>query len=356
MKKATKIFFISKLVILFWFVISFFIDIPKVEFSYLGEEGLLNPFTFYDSEHFLWIAKHGYTNNHLYAFFPLYPFLIRLLGYIGLSYPLAGVLISWICSWGVSILLYKMLPEEKKTLGVWLWCLSPIAIYSISVYTESLFVLLSLFAWKLYKDEKYILAGIFAGLSALTRNIGIVFVGMIILDELRKKKRLKEILHFSIPSISIGSIYPLYLWITTGDIFKFATAQSEWGRSSFTPWLAIIRDIKFLFSGSGQEIAIVLNIVVLIFALYLVFKNIKKEPILSVFILLGSILPLFAPATMGNLPSTTSLFRYIFGMFPIYFFILNMNINEKNQKYFYTMYLFTMGIVTTLVFLKRFVG
>ena len=80
-----------------------------------------------------------------------------------------------------------MLPEEKKTLGVWLWCLSPIAIYSISVYTESLSVLLSLSAWKLYKDEN-IFAGIFAGLSALTRNIGIVFVGMIILDELRKRR------------------------------------------------------------------------------------------------------------------------------------------------------------------------
>ena len=356
MKKAIKIFFISKIIILFWFVVSLFVNIPKVEFSYLGVEGFLNPFTFYDSEHFLWIAEYGYTNNHLYAFFPLYPLLIRVLAFIGLSYPLAGVLISWVSAWGVSVLLYKMLPDDKKDLGVWLWCLSPIAIYSISVYTEALFVFLSLLSWKLYKDEKWFLSGLLAGLSALTRNIGIVFVGMIIMDSLKNKKRFKDTLSFSVPSILIGSIYPLYLWITTGDMFKFATAQTEWGRTSIAPWSTIIRDIKFLFSGSGQEIAIVLNIIVLLLSLYLVFKNIKKETTLSVFLLLGSILPLFAPATLGNLPSTTSLFRYIFGLFPIYFFILKMNIKEKYKKYFYASYLFAMGIVTTLVFLKRFVG
>ena len=110
------------------------------------------------------------------------------------------------------------------------------------VYTESLFMFLTLLGYYLYKKDKYFLSSIIVGLSILTRNSGIILWGAIGLDMLYrlfiakdKTIKFKNILIFGIVSLLIGMIYPTYLYLETGNFLEFTSVQNEyWHRESGT--------------------------------------------------------------------------------------------------------------------------
>lgn len=141
---------------------------PWLTLNLSEENSLLNIFVFHDAQYYIGIAKQGYSfiaeqntpvfksTNLSYAFFPLYPLLIRVVHFFtGISYSLSGILISLFCFISSTLILYKLLPEGTKEYGIWLWCFNPISIYFFSIYTESLFVFLTLLSWYFYNKNKY---------------------------------------------------------------------------------------------------------------------------------------------------------------------------------------------------------
>lgn len=326
-------------------------------------------FKFFDSQHYLRIAEFGYKEPSLYAFFPLYPILIKVLTYIIPSYPISGFIISNISSL-LSVLILNEITKEKN--NIWIitcFIFTPILGYTSLVYTESLFILLTLLGYHLYKKDKYILSAIVVGLSILTRNSGIILWGAIGLDMLyrlitKKEKpiKFKNILFFGLISLMIGMIYPIYLYIETGDFLKFASVQVEyWYRSTGTPIHNFLSDLIVLKRGGvalGMHLTqFIQNWISFIFAFIIGIKIYKKDKTASIY----TIVSLIAfTITYRNVESwqtlaSVSLFRYVLGLFPIYLY-LSDNKKESINKTIYLVFILLSVFNSILIYSGSFLG
>jgi Mannosyltransferase (PIG-V) len=148
----------------------------------LGSVGnvLAAPAVRWDSIHYLAIAEHGYAVAGNTPFFPLYPLLVRVLGYVLGSDPLAGVAISTV-SFAVALALLHRLTEleldrRAADATVLLVALAPLSFFFTAVYTESLFLALSLGALYAARRERWALAAAIGALAAVTRVPGALLV------------------------------------------------------------------------------------------------------------------------------------------------------------------------------------
>jgi hypothetical protein len=148
----------------------------------LGAVGnvLAAPSIRWDSIHYLAIAGHGYAAAADTAFFPMYPLLIRALGAVIGSAPVAGVVISAISLTVALALLHRLteleLGRRAADATVMLLALSPLSFFFTAVYTESLFLALSLGAVYAGRRGRWAVAGALAGLAAVTRVPGVLLV------------------------------------------------------------------------------------------------------------------------------------------------------------------------------------
>jgi hypothetical protein len=132
------------------------------------------------------------------AFFPLLPWLERLLAAVGpLSYADAGFIVSALASlaaaWGIFAVVDHVYGQKEEgatrtpgrvvagdgRAGVWavlLWAVLPVGIVQSMAYSESLFTALA--AWSLYTvlTGRWVVAGGLALLAGLTRPVGLAVV------------------------------------------------------------------------------------------------------------------------------------------------------------------------------------
>ena len=323
----------------------------------------LSIFELYDSEHYINMAKYGYQESYLYAFFPLYPILIKIFKIFIPSYQIAGALISNICSF-LSLLIINDLTKEKDNLNnIVCFLFSPILAFTSIVYTESLFMLLTLLGYYLYKKDKYFLSSVIVGLSILTRNSGIILWGAIGLDMLyrffiTKDKTIKfrSILIFGLTSLLIGMIYPTYLYLETGNFLEFASVQNEyWNRETGTLITGIIKDIKVIFRSTD---ALMINIIIFLenwISFFLIFilgiKIFKKDKVSSIYIIVSLIAfsTSYRDIDFWLTLSSISLFRYVFNLFPIYIYLFD-NKKDRTKTIIFLLFWFISIINTIFIY------
>jgi Mannosyltransferase (PIG-V) len=109
---------------------------------------LFAPAARFDSAWYLAIADHGYEVSGRAAFFPLFPGLIRITADLFGSPLIAGVFISSACGLGALYLLHRLVTLdfglERARSVVWLAAWFPGAMVLSAVYSESLFLLVSI--------------------------------------------------------------------------------------------------------------------------------------------------------------------------------------------------------------------
>ncbi|MDE3131725.1 MAG: hypothetical protein KGL16_11285 [Acidobacteriota bacterium] len=134
----------------------------------------------WDAVHYLSIAQHGYTTPVSAAFFPLYPLLIRLAAVITGSYVIAGVLISFIAFAIALELLYRLTDEEldgQVARGVvLLLAFAPLSLFFSAIYTESLFLALSVGVLYLTRHDRLVSASLAAAAASLTHIEGVLLL------------------------------------------------------------------------------------------------------------------------------------------------------------------------------------
>lgn len=231
----------------------------------------------WDTGWYLGIADNGYTATTAvnlnyqadYAFFPLYPLIIRLFNLVVNNNFISGIIISNICLLTSSIYLYALVyldeSEDVALRSVKYLFLFPTAYILSGVFTESLYLALALTSFYYARKGDWPIAGSLGFLLSLTRSLGVFIFIPLLYEYLKSKPISRDISYlFLIPfGLLLFMIYNFYL---TGDFLAFVHIQSAWGRSFMGPMSAIIgglisKDAVTLFMAVFASICLLLLIV-----------------------------------------------------------------------------------------------
>ncbi|HEU0316812.1 MAG TPA: mannosyltransferase family protein, partial [Solirubrobacteraceae bacterium] len=154
-----------------------------------GRDALVAPFARWDSVWYLAIARDGYTDGGAgTAFFPLYPLLVALVAQLGPGVLGAGVLVSVACLFVALRLLWRLTELElggahpqAARLTVLATALGPMAFFLTAIYSESLFLALSVGAFLAARQGRWAQAAGLGALGAATRSQGILLMGALAL-------------------------------------------------------------------------------------------------------------------------------------------------------------------------------
>jgi hypothetical protein len=110
----------------------------------------------------------------------------------------------------------------------------PMSLFLQAVYSESLFLALSLAAFLAAERRRFGWAGVAAGLALLTRSAGLALLPALALLAWRAPSRGRAFAALAIAP-ALFALFPLYLWWKLGDAWAFLHAQDLWHRYS-TPF------------------------------------------------------------------------------------------------------------------------
>jgi hypothetical protein len=208
-------------------------------------DAILDPFGKWDGIWYQRIADYGYdptvAHGNGVAFSPLYPLMVReVASALSITYLAAGVLISTVCFLVALVLLHGLIArrsgERVARTAVWLTAFFPVAYLFSSVYTESLYLLLTVLAFVLIERGWVIGSSIVGALTVLARPQGILLTPALAVriwkDQGRRPSwgmalRMLPLLLMPIAYVAFGA----YLYYRTGDPFATQTAQAAgWGR------------------------------------------------------------------------------------------------------------------------------
>ncbi|MBO0836618.1 MAG: hypothetical protein J2P28_14075 [Actinobacteria bacterium] len=133
-----------------------------------------------DANWFLEIARDGYSDtNGSAAFYPAYPLLIRIVGFLFLGHQLpAAYVVSNGALVAALVILYRLTEREFGTdfarRSVLYLAVFPTAFFLFDTYSEALFLLAAVGAFYLARSGRWGWAGLTAVVAALTRSMGVV--------------------------------------------------------------------------------------------------------------------------------------------------------------------------------------
>lgn len=243
--------FVSWRVILyiFLFLSVFFI---KLEKDFIGgrlENYLKAPYLWawanFDGEHYLSIAYRGYQPLK-YFFFPVYPIIIRfftgLFNQRFISYAISGFLVSNISFLIALYGFWKLVKLDFKInivkYSIALLLLFPTSFYFGSVYSESLFLALTVWLFYFARKGKWIWAGLLGAISTATRIVGIALIPALFAEYIiqnnegrpLKTRSLKVVPIISVLLVPLGLIiYMIYLNKVAGDPLEFFHSVGIYG-------------------------------------------------------------------------------------------------------------------------------
>jgi hypothetical protein len=330
----------------FWFTIPF--D------DTLGN-ALVAPGARWDSAWFLEIAQFGYADTSRAAFFPLYPALVSLGGSLG-SPLIAGVLISSACSLGALYLLHRLVAldfgRDDARATVLIVAFFPSALVLSAVYSEALFLVVSIGSLYAARLGRWPVAGLVGGLAAATRSPGVLLIVPLLVFYLcgpradrprhgldhgwRLRHRVaRDVLWIALVPAGLA-VYALYLALTTGDPGAAFSAQAEWERI-FAPlsgialglWSAV-KGVLELLPGIGvapswfpadqvPELVAARDVILFGFLVLAVWLTVEASqrlpPPYVAYAITGLVLPLSVPALDEPLKS---LPRFMLVLFPLW--------------------------------------
>ncbi|MEQ2455164.1 glycosyltransferase family 39 protein [Flavonifractor hominis] len=218
----------------------------------------------WDAWHYINLAElgyYGYTEEgqHLFVvFFPLYPWLVRLVSSITGNTMVAGLSVSFLCYAGGCVYFYRLVawdygrPAARRALLF--LSVFPYAFFFGGVMTESLFFLTTAGALWYIRRHKWLPAGILGMLAAMTRMHGLLLIGAAAAELVENMGRLDwKVILRRLPTLLLPALGTLvYLWLNasvTGDPFGFVQMQEHWSQGfcwiSDTLWYVLQNAISF---------------------------------------------------------------------------------------------------------------
>ncbi len=200
-----------------------------------------------DSPHYLFLAEEGYQSEgeqaKLIVFYPLYPLLMKALGILLLgNYELAGLLISNVCAGLASVYLYKLVRldygEQRAVEAVLLFLLYPFMMFTMGIYTESLFLLLTLAALYQIRQGKWVQVGLLGFAAALCRTQGMLLLAPAVYEWFHKRAESeKSFKEYTSPKQLCIFLMPLgFLCYLLLNYVKLGDFRAFWEYQQAPPW------------------------------------------------------------------------------------------------------------------------
>lgn len=224
----------------------------------------------WDARHYLGIAQNGYTavgdDRLRLVFFPLYSALMRLISplFAG-NFFAAGTAVSVLCASGAGALVYDLayglFGKKAARMALAYFLLNPMSVFLGCVYTESLFIFLTLAAVCLLRRGKPWLAALCGMLSALTRMPGVIVSGLFIIALLEKIPKKT----FSTRAVlaCMGQVWIVFCglfiywginYVVTGDPMMYLTYQREnWFQQAGSFWQSTSNTMYYFLHTVGEE-------------------------------------------------------------------------------------------------------
>jgi len=349
--------------------------------------GTMNLWAHWDGEHYVALAAVGYLqspDNVSPAFFPLYPLLMRSFaelfgGPLSLgTLSLWGVLISLLALPFALYFIYHIARhgwgEQTAKVSILTLAFFPTTFFLNSAYTESLFLALSAASvWALRVRKDLLLACALAGFAAATRNVGLFLVVPLAYEWLRGEAGREFGWWRAAACLALAPSglfwYAIYLWLRSGNLFLFYSAQSYWSRKPTDPLTfvtgvfteayegltglfrpqpladTVLEDLMGRLNGTTDAY----NLLFLLFAVALLLWGLRILPFsLSAYAFL-----LVVPAVFFGKPETPLMGfpRYVLVAFPL-FIVLAVLLENRRILAFWLV----LSAILSLVFCAEFVS
>ena len=219
----------------------------------------LNVWTTYDSIYYLEIARHGYRALTS-AFFPLYPLLLRPFAAHENAAAVAGIVISnlsfLVGLWLLLRLATLQLGDALARRSVLTLAFFPSAVFSMAVYTDALFLMLSLAALYAARLTRWRTSAVFGALAVLTRNAGPVLAAALLVEWWVQRRQAPDRVARSFAAWLLAPLFAfvgmqLYFRARFGGVTLLAS-QVAFGRAASMPWMPVWRDaVQIVQHGSS---------------------------------------------------------------------------------------------------------
>ena len=213
-----------------------------------------------------------------WAFFPLYPNLVAFASQLTTLDPVvAGILLNQVFVFIAVIYFYRLLRlsfnDLNSRFGAVILMFSPFNVYFTSLYTEGLFLVLSIAGFYYLKTSRGLTAAVLGGLLSATRPVGVMLSVPICVNYLRHKKPLSQLLIALAIAISGLVCYMVFLEFRAGDFLAFKHIQTGWGRKGWDTQ-HLTRQLWLMFSDWHNSMIFLLSLAL---SIYLLAKKFYEE-------------------------------------------------------------------------------
>lgn len=323
----------------------------------------------FDGQHYLKLARFGYNHSQtgfMQAFFPVYPTVTRYLANLLPNYLFSALALSHLSFFAALYFLVRLikLDYSQKTAHttIMLLLLFPTSFFFASVYSESLFLLITVLVFYTARKKQWLLSSVLVAIATATRLTGAFLIPALLVEfwisnekDIKKSFQNPSWIWFLLTPIGLIS-YMLFLQRSVGDPFYFATIQPLFGAQREVGRMILLHQVFYRYA----------KMLVFIDHLSPLFFTVLLEA-LTGGLFLGLTVLLFKRSRLSYaayvlpsylLPTITGTFssmpRYVLVLFPA-FILMGKWLAGKNKKTktivylvlailsFFTVSLFTRG-------------
>jgi hypothetical protein len=252
--------------------VAFPLDRPEPVTMFGQPSPFWDQFTRYDSGWYYQIARYGYLfvaggpsvgvgKPGKIAYFPLYPLLMRYAGHLfgrtGPAVSLGGIFVSWTAFVLAMVALFHLaerdVARDRAEQAVLLTAIFPFSFFFGMVYTESLFLLLTVVTFHGFRTRRWLLGGVFGALATATRVNGILMLPALAWlawrgVEPNARDRVVAVVGLLLVGCGVGA-YSVYVYRLSGNPFEWAASIERWGYyPGGAPWLVHVRLVRMLLT------------------------------------------------------------------------------------------------------------
>ncbi|MGH2640519.1 MAG: mannosyltransferase family protein [Actinomycetota bacterium] len=214
-----------------------------------------------DAVWYLRLADEGWSGEDASAaFFPLYPLAVRAVAWMLPGDELmAALLVSNLAFLGALLALFALTAdafgERVARRAIVVAAIFPTAFFFLAPYTESLFLFLSLLAFRAARWDRWGHVAVTGALAALTRSVGLLLIPALLVEAFAARRgrsgsrRAVAGRAAGAAAISLGPLAWFSWWgLAQGNWLAPLDAQALWGRELQPPWVTLTHAVDFAWS------------------------------------------------------------------------------------------------------------